>query len=401
MSDIRERLWEKAGRMGVPIIGVFELLPTCNLSCKMCYVRKSWAEVQQMGGLLPKERWLELAKECRDLGMLYPLITGGEPFLHPELREIMAGMLDMGMQVSLNSNGTLIDRETAAWLNRHLPVRINITLYGASEETYQALCGNGEAYRRVCNAVQWLREYQVPIKFNTSLTPYNVADLEKMMEFAKQAEAPIQVASYMFPPVRRDASQIGHNDRMTPEEAGLARVKADYLQAEPDWFLGQARRYSRFVPLDQLPPEQPNGGMRMQCRAGYSSLWIDWQGNLSNCGMYGSVTHPIGDRPLAELWNDLRAETKAVRYRARCTTCPNQWLCHSCIAMVYSECGTDGGAPEYLCRMGEASSRYYREFAEKYYPKEAAEIFSKEAMSKGNTRDMAQPVGDSCGVDDF
>ncbi len=396
MDGIRDRLWTNAGKMGIPIIGVFELLPTCNLACKMCYVRKSMSEVKQMGGLLDKNRWLELAEECRDLGMLYPLITGGEPFLHPDFREIMAGMLDMGMQVSINSNGTLIDKETCEWLSQHIPVRINITLYGASEETYQALCGNGDAYNKVCNAVHWLKEYRIPIKFNTSLTPYNVHDLEKMMAFAKEAEAPIQVASYMFPPVRRDASQIGQNDRLSPETAALARVKADYLQSEPDWFLGQARRYARFVPLDQLPPEKPNEGMRMQCRAGYSSLWIDWQGNISNCGMYGSVTHPIEKHKLEGLWQDLRQDTFNVRYQARCTTCPNQWLCHSCIAMVYSECGTNGGTPEYICQMQAASAKYYLEYVKKYYPEEYENIYSSDNKLEDSTKSS-----DLCNIDDF
>ncbi|MCD7807970.1 MAG: radical SAM protein [Erysipelotrichaceae bacterium] len=397
MEGIRDRLWKKAGQKGIPIIGVFELLPTCNLSCKMCYVRKSMSEVKQMGGLLNKEQWLELAQQCCDLGMLYPLITGGEPFLHPEFREIMAGMLDMGMQVSVNSNGTLIDKETCEWLSKHKPVRINITLYGASEETYQALCGNGEAYKKVCNAVYWLKAYHIPVKFNTSLTPYNVNDLEKMMAFAKKVESPIQVASYMFPPVRRDATLIGQNERLSPKEAAMARVKADYLQSEPDWFLGQTRRYMNFIPLNQLPSVSEYEGMRMQCRAGYSSLWLDWQGNISNCGMYASVTHPIEGAQLSGLWNELRQETFDVRYKSCCTKCPNQWLCHSCIAMIYSECGSDGGTPHYICEMQEYSAKYYKEYAQKYYSNEWKELLSETHIDKP---DASQSLFDDfCDID--
>ena len=374
METIRDRLWKKAGVLKIPLTGAFELLPVCNLACKMCYVRKSMAEVQAMGGLMDGKQWLEYAAEACKLGMLFPLITGGEPLLHPDFREIMVGMQNMGMQVSLNSNGTLIDRQTAAWLGKNPPTRINITLYGASEDTYEKLCGNGSAYGKLRDAVQWLKEYKVPVKFNASITPQNVQDLEEIIAYAKQVESPIQVATYMFPPVRRDRTKVGINDRLSPEEAGLARVKADFFLNEPEWFLGQASRFRHFVPLEEAALRPVSGeGMRMICRAGYSSFWIDWQGNLINCGMYASVQLPLKGRNLEDTWLELTEKTAQVRYAPACAGCPNRPLCHPCIAMVSNECGDVNGKPEYLCRMNQAAARYYQEYAERLEPLEIPE----------------------------
>lgn len=70
---IQDRLWEKAVKHRFPLTAAFELLPNCNLQCKMCYVRKSMAEVNEMGGLLTTDEWLSYARQARDLGMLYPL----------------------------------------------------------------------------------------------------------------------------------------------------------------------------------------------------------------------------------------------------------------------------------------------------------------------------------------
>lgn len=364
MGLISDRLYEKAGHARIPLTGAFELLPVCNLSCKMCYVRKSMAEVQAMGGLLDGKRWLELAEEACACGLLFPLLTGGEPFLHPDFRMIYEGMQRLGMQVSVNSNGTMIDRDTAAWLGSHLPVRINLTLYGASEDTYERLCGNGAAFGRVRDAVQWLKHYGVPVKFNTSITPQNVQDLKAMMDYAKSVGSPIQTATYMFPPIRRDSSMVGKNDRLSPEEAGLARVKADFYQSDPAWFLGLAERFRRFVPLDELKlPENPEQSMNMSCRAGICSFWINWKGNLSNCGMYGSAETPLVGRRFADAWHELVEMTAAVRYAPACTVCPNRPLCHPCIAMVCNECGDNNGRPEYLCRMNQAAAQYYGEYA--------------------------------------
>lgn len=365
METIRDRLWTKAAKERIPLTAAFELLPVCNLSCKMCYVRKSMSEVEAEGGLIRGKQWLERAEEARDMGLLFPLLTGGEPFLHPDFQEIFTGMQEMGMQVSINSNSTMIDRETAEWLGEHRPTRINITLYGASEDSYQRLCGNGDAFRRMRNAVQWLKEYGVPVKFNASITPYNVQDLEALVEYARDMEFPLQIATYMFPPLRRDENMVGTNDRLSPEEAAHARVKADFLQAEKEWFLGQAKRYSRFVPLDQLK-EQEHKPQKMHCRAGNSSAWLDWRGNLSNCGMYNSVAVSMKNKSFGQAWKEVTEQTSQLTYQPFCSTCPNQWLCHSCIAMVKNESGSIDGRPEYMCRMNEAAAKYYQEYSRKY-----------------------------------
>ena len=161
MQSIRDRLLEKAARSHLPIMSSFELLPVCNLNCKMCYVRKSMDDVRKEGGYKNAEWWLDVARDAADCGLLYPLLTGGEPFLHPEFEKILEGMLKMGLQVSINSNGTLIDRDWSMFLSKNCPTRINITLYGASEDTYQNLCGDGNAFYNVQKAVELLKEYGV------------------------------------------------------------------------------------------------------------------------------------------------------------------------------------------------------------------------------------------------
>lgn len=367
-EKISDRLWKKAGLMRIPLTGAFELLPICNLQCKMCYVRKSREEVDAMGGLLSAEQWLSYAEQARDGGMLFPLLTGGEPFLRKDFCEIFSGMREMGLQISINSNGTLIDKEMAEWLGYHKPTRINITLYGASEESYQNLCGDGSAYSRVHEAVKWLKEYDVPVKFNTSITSENIGDLEQMIEYAKSVGSPLQAATYMFPPVRRDASMIGKNHRLSPEEAAYARVRADWLQNEPEWFLGQAARYRRFVPLTEellKELEEKKQPIEMHCRAGRCSFWLDWQGYLSSCGMYSHSRVALENKSFEEAWKEVVSETEEVRYSPACTVCPNRALCHSCIAMVYNECGTVDGRPEYLCRMNAKAAELYNEYAAK------------------------------------
>lgn len=388
MENIRDRLWKKAAINRIPLTAAFELLPVCNLACKMCYIRKSMAEVQAEGGLIRGEQWLAWAKEARDKGLLFPLLTGGEPLLHPDFWEIYSGMIDLGMQVSMNSNGTMITREIAERFGKQMPTRINITLYGASAESYQNLCGNGDAYNKVREAVKWLKYYGVPIKFNASITPYNVQDLEAIVEYAKEQEVPLQVATYMFPPIRRDEKLVGQNDRLSPEEAGEARVKYEFLQAEPEWFLAQAKRYSYFVPLSQIQDAE-HCPEKISCRAGNSSAWFSWRGELSNCGMYNAVVIPLKEKSFGQAWEEVVEQIEQLTYYSACSVCPNRRFCNSCIAMINNESGSIDGRPDYMCQMNEAAAHYYQEYA-KRIPKEIRPV--------GHIGEDDMP---GCSVDEF
>lgn len=77
---LTQYLFDRASRTLTPLSGTFELSPVCNLACKMCYVRKTPAEVAASPrppvGLI---QWLSIAEQARDAGMLYLLLTGGEP----------------------------------------------------------------------------------------------------------------------------------------------------------------------------------------------------------------------------------------------------------------------------------------------------------------------------------
>ena len=110
---VEERLCNTATQKRIPLGGSLELLPLCNMNCDMCYVRLGREEMEQKGRIRSGEEWLELANQMRDAGTLFILLTGGEPLLHPDFRRIYCELKKMGMIVTVNSNGTLIDEEWA------------------------------------------------------------------------------------------------------------------------------------------------------------------------------------------------------------------------------------------------------------------------------------------------
>ena len=347
-------MYTKAGRMGVPIGGTFELSPVCNFACRMCYVRKTAKEVaESQRPILTLGDWLRIAHEAREQGMLYLLLTGGEPFLWPHFWELYEALIKMGFLVSINTNGSLIDDKAVERLKRLPPRRVNITLYGASDETYEALCQTKGVFTRVTHAIESLRKAGILVKLNGTMTPDNICDLDYLIDYAKDRGLILETTTYLFPPVRRDPSMTGVNRRFTPEES--ARYQMHIFRRQNGEERYQA--YLEAIAKGSIPPPgldesciDPVDG-KVRCRAGRAAFWVTWDGRLTPCGMMTQPTIELRGQSFGDAWQQLREEMGRVALSGVCAKCPNQQLCHCCAAMAYAETGAFQGVPRYLCEM--------------------------------------------------
>lgn len=349
----------KAGMERIPISGAFELTPMCNFSCKMCYVRKTQTEVNEAGGLIPVEKWLEWADMAKKEGMLYLLITGGEPFSYPRFWELYEKLAMMGFVITINSNASLITEEIGKQLSYMPPKKINITLYGASNEMYESLCGVKNAFDRVKEAVDILKKYNIAFKFNCSITKHNVLELKSIYEFAKKQNVPIQIATYMFPPVRSELCKEIGSIRLSPEEAGKCTVEIMEMQLTEQQFQAYARQKIKFQTPVHNSTETINqeNGQEMTCRAGRCSFWLDWQGKLSSCGMINEPRYCLNEQSFSQAWKNIVDDTNQILCQAGCANCSNKRICHACIATAYCETGDIHGRPEYICQMLDAEAK--------------------------------------------
>lgn len=358
-SPVTKYLFDKASASKTPLSGTFELSPVCNFSCRMCYVRKTQAEVNAQGGALALCEWIALAEEIRKAGCLYLLLTGGEPLLWPHFWELYEKLSQMGFLISINTNGSLIDAEAVRRFKANPPVRVNITLYGASDETYYELCRVRGAYSRVTNAIRLLKEEKINVKLNCSLTPANEGDLEAMINFAKKNELIINVTSYMYPPIRRDASMVGENERFTPERAAYNLLKIYRLQYGEEAYRDYLKRYregtAEPLGLDGDCVDTADG--KIGCRAGNAAFWVTWDGNITPCGMMTEPTVNIRRLSFADCWNEIVSFCSRVRLSGTCKNCPSHSACRACAAMAYAETGSFAGVPTYLCEMVREMNR--------------------------------------------
>lgn len=366
-NPVERMLADKADAMRAPLGGTMELLPLCNMDCRMCYIRMTPEEMRARGRMLSCEEWLRIAEEAKEAGVLYLLLTGGEPLIYPEFERLYCTLFDMGFILTINTNGTLLDEHWADVFAERPCKRINITLYGPDNETYSSLCGNPHGFTQVMRAARLLKERNLLFRFNCSVTPCNADRLTEIAAVARSFGAPLEPCSYMFPPLRRGGS-VSDSFRLTPAEAAQSQIDSYLARVSPRDVSAGIQNTLRLI---QSPEETARFAANpvsagLTCRAGRSGFWMNWMGELLPCGMFDEPKISLLEHSFRDGWAYIVSETAKIRACPDCRQCPNRRLCKSCGAACLSETGRFDGRPDYLCEMTGELVRQLHRLAEEY-----------------------------------
>lgn len=318
----------------VPFIGAFELTARCNLKCPACYIRhEDTAQIRD--GEFDTEKWLELGRQVFETGTVHLLITGGEPLLHRNFREIYQGLCKMGFVLTLYTNGTLIDKDFVDWIGEKPPSKIGITIYGSSPEIYERATGQKGAFKRVKETIGMLLEKKISLNLRSTITKANSNDVEAMEDFAKSFNLPISFVFNLIKPVR--GSVCDTRTRLDPLEVCRETVK----------------RLPEGVRINN------EGKEGMFCSAGRCSYWVSWDGFLLPCAFFNDRDKFIFDGSFPEKWSLMGKQMKLIGSPSRCSNCKARDYCSVCPGRLKAETGSYDLLSEYICEVGEGLYNYF------------------------------------------
>ena len=153
----------------------------CNLSCSYCLTESSPSSPKR---IFPSKQMIELTKEAADLGFESIGITGGEPFLLPDLVDTLHGILDI-LPVTLLTNGTLFHDKRISEL-RSLSgkeFRMQISLDYATPQENDAMRAQGN-FEKVIQAIPKLLAIPLHIRIASTIdqhTPQEEAELSALI----------------------------------------------------------------------------------------------------------------------------------------------------------------------------------------------------------------------------
>ena len=340
-------------KMGLPITGTFELTARCNFNCRMCYVHLKTDIAELKKRELTAEQWLEIARKAREKGLIFLLLTGGEPFLREDFPYLYEQLIKMGFVVSINSNASLYNDTLSNLFKKYPPSRINVTLYGGSEETYSGLCGN-PSFEKVISNLKRMKSDGLQVRLNVSLTPYNVNDMQRIDSISRELNLQAKASAYMYPPARVDGSVGENSARFTPEEAGKAIAEWYSIREDKATFAQRANALKQGIRCEAedncVDPESDC----VQCRAGRSSFWITWDGKMTPCGTMSVEGTDVVECGFEKAWNDTLLRTTEIRLPLECAVCSIREHCGVCASICKCESGEFNIKPTYVCAMTEA-----------------------------------------------
>lgn len=352
-STLEQKIIQKSKGAKIPVMGSFELLPLCNMNCEMCYVRLSREEMNMLGRLRTVPEWLGLAQQMKQAGVLFLLLTGGEPLLYPGFQELYQKLRNMGFILTINTNATLLDEKWAVFFAENKPRRINVTLYGAGESDYEKLCHYREGFAKTIQAVKLLKERNVDVKISFSLTTTNYDKVKEVFSIGAKLDVPVHIDPYMMPATRERIQKYNYQTRLKPEKA--AHIALEVLKMQlPDNIYAQYIKQTlwRIQNLDF-----PRGGRHVSCLAGNCSFTINWQGEMRSCVMMSKPSVSAFDVGFLCAWGKISMQMQKLMINQECTNCLYEPVCKICVAGAFLETGSYDGKPEYLCKY---AAEYYR-----------------------------------------
>ncbi len=337
-AQFSERLSKQVLAKRIPISGSFEFTFRCNLRCAHCYCNLPLNDQDAIEKELTTEEVFDIFDQIAEAGCLWLLLTGGEPLVRKDFLEIYTYAKKKGFLISLYTNGTLITPEMADYLIQWPPYEMEITLYGATEETYERITGIPGSFKRCQIGIDLLLGRKLPLKLKTMVMNLNCDDLWKIKEYAERLGVEFRFDSELNP--RLDGSNNFNNLRLSPEE--VLKLDLDDEKRTKTWRDICARLIRPFQ-SDKL----------YLCGAGVSSFHIDPYGQMSVCMLSRFQSYDLHLYSFKEVWDGYIPEHLTLKAQGDypCGQCELISLCGRCPGWAWLENGDLEAPVEYLCQI--------------------------------------------------
>jgi SynChlorMet cassette radical SAM/SPASM protein ScmF len=158
----------------------------CNLNCSHCWINP---EFQKEGTTSSLHLKLELVKKAveqgKPLGLNTVKLTGGEPLLNPRIKEIIKYISDQGIGITIETNGTLVDKAMAKFLKDTEKFQfISVSIDGADAETHERLRRVEGSFDKAVQGIKNLVEAGIRPQMISTLHRNNIEQIKDIVQLA-------------------------------------------------------------------------------------------------------------------------------------------------------------------------------------------------------------------------
>lgn len=344
LDDWGQTVLKRLAGKRYPIGGQFELTDRCNLSCVHCYINQPAGCQAARSKELSTDQVFYILDEIAKAGCLFLLLTGGEPLLRPDFKEIYMYARGRGLVVTLFTNATLMTEEIADMLAYAQPQMVDITLYGATRETYESVTQVKGSFERCMRGIQMLKDRNVRLALKSILLTKNRHELDAMRKFAESLGVELRYDGVIWP--RLDGNLQTFEYRLSIDE--MLALDRDTPERLAEW----KKR------ADEFKDVTVRNEYVFSCGAGLRSFHINSRGEMSICTMVSKPTYNLFEMSFSAAWEKIGQMRHWKReLHTECETCKVGALCVQCPGwsqMVHD----DNETPvDFICQLGYARHR--------------------------------------------
>jgi radical SAM protein with 4Fe4S-binding SPASM domain len=326
----------------------WELTAQCNLACRHC---RAEAHDHAAPDELTTDEILHVARSIREAGDPILVLTGGEPLVRFDFREIAAACTRLFTRVALATNGTLVDDAAAGCIAATAIQRVSVSIDGATPATHDAFRGQAGSFAAALRGLEALRRAGLSVQVNVTVSRHNAAELPAILKLARDHGADA-FHVFVLVPVGCGA-EIAADARLSPAQAdetlrwlcdralelrGRVHVKAT---CAPQYY----RILAEVARARGLPAGGPHKGMEAVtrgCLAGSAVCFISRTGDVQPCGYLPVAAGNVRTRPFPEIWRDaavFQLLRSPAALKGACQACGARDLCSGCRARAFAATG--------------------------------------------------------------
>ena len=179
-----------------PLSMLAELTHRCPLQCPYC---SNPIDLNRRAEELLTGEWESVFQQSAALGVLQVHLSGGEPTVREDLKEIIRAARSAGLYTNLITAGVRLSRERLTSFKEvgldH--VQVSIQDSQADSADHIANCKNG--FQDKMATAKWVRELGLPLTVNAVVHRQNLDHLEQIIKMARRLDAHrLEVANVQY-----------------------------------------------------------------------------------------------------------------------------------------------------------------------------------------------------------
>jgi SynChlorMet cassette radical SAM/SPASM protein ScmF len=319
----------------------FYLTEGCNLRCRHCWIAPKYQSEGNSCTSLDLDLFKSIIEQAKLLGLTGVKLTGGEPLLHPEIKEILEYIRDEDLRLTVETNGVLCTPELAEKIAACKEPFVSVSLDGADSKTHEWVRGVGGCFEAALRGIRNLTEARLRPQVIMTMMRHNKEQMEQMVRVAENLGAGSVKFNIVQPTAKGEKMYLSGEALDIEELVDLGKWVENTLSATTSLDLYYDHPIA-FRPLGKMFGQ--NGDGCGTCGI-MSIIGVLANGSYALCGIGETLPDLVfgnaATDPLGDLWNNTPVLLEVrkglpIRLEGICGDCLMKGIClGSCVAQNY------------------------------------------------------------------